>query len=141
MDRIYCDTCIYIDLFEGRKDRFRDLGDFALRVFNLVKDNKYMLVVSDWILDEIRKYANENKKPAIIGIMADFLRQFEKQQILQIERTKGDEQEARKLSQNYPDALHVVLAKKSNAIYFVTRNVQDFAEFRSFIEVVFPESL
>jgi len=142
MNRIYCDTCVYLDLFEGRKDKFRDLADFALNVFNHVKDGKYELVVSDWVIDELKKYAAESKRPAIVKVMDDFLNQFKKQQLVQIERTKDDEQEARKLSPaNYPDALHVVLAKKNNAIYLVTRNIQDFAEFRNLIEIVFPESL
>jgi len=49
MCRIYCDTCVYIDLFEGRKDKFRDLGEFALNVFRQVREKKYTVVISDWL--------------------------------------------------------------------------------------------
>ena len=132
---IYCDTCVYIDLFEGRKDKFRDLGEFALNVFRQVREKKYKLVISDWLLHELKKYDHE-------GNFNDLINSFEKNQLINIEKTPGDEQEARILSKtNFPDALHVVLAKKANAIYLVTRNVQDFVEFRDIIEIIFPESL
>jgi predicted nucleic acid-binding protein len=134
MCRIYCDTNIYIDLFEGRTDRFRDLGEFALSVFRQVRDKKYKLVISDWLLQELTKY-NHDKN------FKELLATFEKDHILKIETTKEDKDKARALSKNYPDALHVILAKKANAIYLVTRNLQDFSEFRDIIEITLPESL
>ncbi|MBD3304392.1 hypothetical protein GF343_04555 [Candidatus Woesearchaeota archaeon] len=48
---------------------------------------------------------------------------------------------ARVLSSNYPDALHVVLAKKANAVYLVTRDIHYFTEFRDVIEISLPQSL
>lgn len=135
MCRIYCDACVYIDLFEGRKDRFRDLGEFALNVFRQVREKKYKLVISDWLLYELEKNEHQNN-------FRDLVSSFEKEHIINVERTYEDEQRARALSKtNFPDAMHVILAKKANAVYLVTRNIQDFAEFRDIIELVFPESL
>ena len=135
MTRIYCDTCVYIDLFEGRKDRFRDLGEFALSVFRKVKQKQYSLVISDWLLEEIKKQNHETH-------FVELIENLERDNVIQVERTKDDEAKARALSPgNYPDALHVILAQKGKAVYLVTRNIQDYAEFCKIIEIVFPESL
>lgn len=135
ISRIYCDTCVYRDLFEGRKGRWLDFGEVALNVFKQVKDKKYNLVISSWVIDEFKKYKNEK-------ILLDFIKTFEEQSIIRIEKTKEDEDQARKLSKtNYPDALHIILAKKANAIYLVTRNIDDFSEFRHLIEITKPELL
>lgn len=132
MDRIYVDTCVYLDLFKGRKDKYRDLGAFALRVFNMVREKQYMLVISDWVLDELK---GKTKK------IDEFLEQFDRESLLRIERTRDDEIEARKLSRNWPDALHVVLAVKENCVYLVTHNVDDFTEFTEYIDIIEPQSL
>jgi len=135
MCRIYCDTCVYIDLFEGRKDRFRDLGEFALSLFRKVKEKEYKLIISDWLLYEIKKLNHEEN-------FNDFLKQFEDESLIKVERSNEDERKARQLSpSNFPDAMHVILAKKADAIYLVTRNIQDFAEFCKIIEIATPESL
>jgi hypothetical protein len=135
MCRIYCDTCVYVDLFEGRKDKFRDLGEFALSLFRKVREKEYKLIISDWLLHEIRKLNHEEN-------FNELIKQIEDEDLIKVERTKDDENKARQLSSsNFPDAMHVVLAKKANAIYLVTRNIQDFAEFCEIIEIATPESL
>ena len=135
MCKIYCDTCVYVDLFEGRKDKFRDLGEFALNVFRQVRDKKYKLVISDWLLHELEKLNHHDH-------FKELIKSFEKDHLINVERTPEDETEAKKLSKhNFPDAMHIVLAKKANAIYLVTRNIQDFTEFRDIIEIILPESL
>jgi len=135
MCRVYCDTCVYVDLFEGRKDRFRDLGEFALSLFRKIREKEYKLIISDWLLYEIKKLNHEEN-------FNDLLKQFEDESLIKVERSKEDERKARRLSpSNFPDAMHVILAKKANAIYLVTRNIQDFAEFCKIIEIATPESL
>ncbi len=135
MVRIYCDTCIYRDVFEGRKGKWLDFGEVALNVFRQVRDKKYTLVISDWVVDEFKKYKDKE-------ILTEFLDSFEKESLVEIERTKEDIQKARELSSdNFPDALHVILARKADAVYLITRNIQDFAEFKDLIEVTTPEIL
>jgi len=133
--KIYCDTCIYRDLFEGRKGRWIDFGDVALDVFRAVREKKYTLIISDWVIDEFKKYKD-------VEVLNEFIDSFKKESIIKIEREKEDKIQAKKLSKtNYDDALHVILAKKANAVYLVTRNIKDFNEFNNLIEVVTPESL
>jgi predicted nucleic acid-binding protein len=135
MPRIYVDTNVYRDLFEGRKDRFRDLGEFALFTFRQVREGKYQLVVSDWVIEEFKRNCDEQ-------IINKFLDEFKQGQVIRIMRTKEDEQKAHELSpSNYSDALHVILAKKGICIYLITQNLKHFAEFSNLIEVVLPESL
>jgi len=135
MCRIYCDTCVYVDLFEGRKDRFRDLGEFALSLFRKIREKEYKLIISDWLLYEIKKLNHEEN-------FNDLLKQFEDESLIKVEISNEDERKARQLSpSNFPDAMHVILAKKADAIYLVTRNIQDFAEFCKIIEIATPESL
>jgi len=135
MCRVYCDTCVYVDLFEGRKDRFRDLGEFALSLFRKIREKEYKLIISDWLLYEIKKLNHEEN-------FNDLLKQFEDESLIKVERSNEDERKARQLSpSNFPDAMHVILAKKADAIYLVTRNIQDFAEFCKIIEIATPESL
>ena len=134
MCKIYVDTNVYRDLFEGRKDRFRDLAEFALFAFNQVREGKYKLVVSDWVINEFKKHCD-------VQIIEKFLKDFEKEQVIRIVTTPEDKKKARELSQsNYPDALHVVLAMKSNCLCIVSQD-SDFGEFHELIEIVMPESL
>jgi len=58
--KIYCDTCIYRDVFEGRKGRWIDFGEVALNVFRQVKSKEFTLIISDWVIDEFKKYKDEN---------------------------------------------------------------------------------
>ncbi|MBI2151800.1 PIN domain-containing protein [Candidatus Woesearchaeota archaeon] len=135
MVKIYVDTNVYRDLLEGRSNKFNCLSDFAVFTFNQVRDGKYQLVVSDWVVDEFKKYCDEN-------MINNFLNGFKEGQVVKVIRTKEDEQKARQLSpRNYPDALHLVLALKGKCLYLITRNTKDFAEFQNFIEVLLPESL
>jgi hypothetical protein len=57
MQRYYLDTCIWVDYLENRQDRFRPLGDWALRLIKQIVNstihtpqksyfNKYTLVQS-----------------------------------------------------------------------------------------------
>jgi predicted nucleic acid-binding protein len=124
-----------VDLFEGRKKKFRDWDEFALNVFRKVREKRYKLIISDWLLDELKKRNHDQN-------FNELIKTFEKENIIQVEVTPEDKKEARVLSSsNYPDALHVVLAKRANAIYLVTRNLKDFEEFRDIIEIVLPQSL
>lgn len=136
MPRIYVDTNVYLDLLTpDRRDRLRNLADCASFAFDQVKSRQYKLVISDWVIEEFKKHADEK-------IITDFLDHFVKEQIIKVVRMKEDEQEAKKLSKNnYPDALHVVLALKNNCIYLVTRDITHLAEFGHLIEIRQPEGL
>jgi len=134
MCRIYCDTCVYRDIFENRKRKYDDWAEFALNLLHKVREKEYKLVISDWVYEELKKHDfGENFK--------ELIKTFEEEHLIQVEVTSKDKEDAKALSSNYPDALHVVLAKKANAIYLVTRDLKDFSEFRDIIEIVLPRSL
>lgn len=136
--RVYCDTNVYVDLFKDRKQGFQDFAEFALQFFQRVRDGEYILVISDWVYNEI-------KKPKVMGSdkeLQELINSFETHQRIYIEKTHTDIQEAKQLSyNNFDDALHVILAKKANAIYLVTRNIKHFEEFRDIVEITLPERL
>ena len=137
MLKIYVDTNVYMDLFGGdfRNSKFKNMADFAAFTFSQVREGKYQLVVSDWVIDEFKKYCDED-------MINKFLHDFQEGQVVRIARTKDDEHQARKLSPtNYTDALHVVLALKGNCLYLITQNIKDFAQFSGLIEILTPESL
>ena len=135
MLKIYVDTNVYMDLFECRKDKFRDFGEFALNVFRKVREGHYCLVISDWVLEEFKKFRDPKEIERLLSGL-------EKEHLIRITTTPDDKKEARRLSSNnFPDALHVVLAKKANCFYLVTRNVKDFAEFQDYVEIKIPEEI
>ncbi|MBS1266089.1 MAG: hypothetical protein MAG795_00054 [Candidatus Woesearchaeota archaeon] len=141
MSKVYCDTCIYINIVKGEKDKFRDLSQFALAFFTLVKEGEYILVTSDWVFKEFKKKIGDT------SFIKELLDTIDKENKIHITTTKQDQREARKLcKENYPDALHVILAKKSGAIYLTTRDMDDFAEFKDYldknsVELTYPERL
>ncbi|PIN87852.1 hypothetical protein COV12_01725 [Candidatus Woesearchaeota archaeon CG10_big_fil_rev_8_21_14_0_10_32_24] len=135
MCKIYVDTNVYMDLFGGRKDRFRDLAQFAANLFYRVREGEFKLVVSDWVIEEFSKHMD----PKLIN---ELLNDLTENQLRRITKTSQDKKEARELSStNYPDALHVILAKKADAMYLVTRNIQDFADWTNLIEIVMPDEI
>jgi len=61
---------------------------------------------------------------------------------IRIQPTQEDIQKAKEQnSDHFQDELHGILALKSNADYIVTRNVDDFIQFKDRIKIVRPEDL
>ena len=92
-------------------------------------------MLSDWVIEELFK----QKLPKI---NFDLLLQelSRKRKIIKTERTEKDLLFARKYK-NFTDALHAIIAKRTNCKKIVTRNIEDFLGFRHFIEIVLPENL
>ena len=62
--KYYLDACIWIDYFENRKDRFRPLGDWAIRIINKIIKENGLFIFSDHIIKELEKnYTKEELKP------------------------------------------------------------------------------
>ena len=136
MTKVYCDTCVYRDAFEGRKAKYRDFDDFAWDFFNKVMNDKFVLVTSDWVFEEFKKTVGNDKK------LVELLSEMKESQKIHVTKEKEDVDKAKKLSPgNWQDALHVVLAMKANAFFLTTRNIKDFVEFKDLIEIVLPEHL
>jgi hypothetical protein len=134
--RIYCDTCLYIDIFEGRKDRFRDLAEFALQIFRRVREGEFTLIVSDWLLFELSRHADDKT-------ITDFLKPlFDKGKVIKVFKTPEDIKQAKIISPgHYHDALHAILANKAEAVYLLTRNIEHYAGCEHLVEIKFPENI
>lgn len=133
---VYCDTCIYLDIFEGRKDKYRDLAEFALQVFRRVGEGEFTLVISDWLLEELGRHAEQST-------ISDFIEPFFKDdQVILINSTDEDYKLARSISEkNADDALHAVLAFRAGAKYLLTRNLRHYAGCELLLEIKLPENI
>ncbi len=130
--RVYVDTNVLLDFLLDRKNLFgRSLGDRAAKFFQETFECKHFLIISDHTLHELEKYEvnlGESNFTRVLGKKIEF-----------VKATESDKEEARKLNpDNYPDALHVILAKRSKAEIIVTRNLEDFT---GYFPCSFPENL
>jgi predicted nucleic acid-binding protein len=133
MTKVYCDTCIYIDALRLNKqgDSLRPIDDFAWIFFNAIKRDRLVLITSDHVFAEFKKVIGSDQK--LQEIINDL--ELNPHQKIHIIKTKQDEDEARRLSkENFPDALHVVLAKRAGALFITTHNLRHFAEFDAYMK-------
>jgi len=135
--RIYCDTCIYIDLFEGRKDYLRPLDEFAYQIFRRVENGEFTLIISDHLLYELENNLDDKSK------ITELLEPLNKKgKIIKVTKTGEDVLKAKEISQeNWKDALHAILANKAKAVYLLTRNIKDYADCKHLVEIKFPENI
>ena len=132
--KVYCDTNIFIDYLDERTDRLRPLKDFAFEFFSKGWNCAFKLIISDWLLKELRRNLKEEQIEEILD------RFKEKDKLIEIKEEKGDREKARKIStENWDDALHAILANKAGADYLATRNIKDFIGCEKLVEVVLPE--
>ncbi len=132
--RVYCDTCVYMDLFEDRKNGFRSFAQSALHFFALVREGEYEVVVSDWVRKEIMKlYGDAKNLDELLSTIPSYIN---------VTIDKKDRDRAKELSEdNFDDALHVALALKADAKIITTRNIKHFQHFSDIIDVELPEFL
>lgn len=135
--RIYCDTCIYLDLFEGRKDYLRPLDEFAYQIFRRVENGEFTLIISDHLLYELKNNLDDESK------ITELLEPLNKKgKIIKVTKTREDILKAKEISQeNWKDALHAILANKAKAVYLLTRNIKDYADCKHLVEIKFPENI
>ena len=132
--KVYCDTNIFIDYFDERTDRLRPLKDFAFEFFSKGWNCEFNLIISDWLLKELR---NNLKEEQIQEILDRFRK---KDKLIFIKEEKGDREKARKISkENWDDALHAILVNKAGADYLATRNIKHYAGCEELVNVVLPE--
>lgn len=132
---IYCDTNVYLDYFFDRRDNIRPLGEFAFQVFRRTFGCEFRIAVSDWLLEEIGKNGAESPMAELVGRLKDA------DKLVEVKTGADDFKFAQKLQIHFGDALHVVLAKKVNAVFLVTNNINDFLPCTHLIECVIPMNL
>ncbi len=139
MKKIYLDTNIYIDYFDGRSNGLRPLGDFAYELLRRTFQCEFVIIISPLVLDELFYNTYEKK---INRLMKDLK---EESKVISITETETDRMEARMLAKqrktDFNDTLHTVLASRVKADFLVTRNIQHFAQLHDLINVCYPENL
>ncbi|MBW3006256.1 PIN domain-containing protein, partial [Candidatus Woesearchaeota archaeon] len=118
--KVYCDTNIFIDYLDEREDNIRPLQEFAFIFFSRGWNCAFKLIISDWLLDELRRHLTEEQ---INRVLNNFK---EKDKLIFIKEALGDRQKARNISKHWDDALHAILANKANADYLATRNLKHY---------------
>lgn len=118
MVRYYLDTCIWLDYYEDRKDRFRPLGEWALRFIKKAVSEEDIVIISNMVREELRpKFTDEDIK-RITGIVPRAL-------LMDVRATKEQAAEARRTAMMhevpFADALHTIIARDHGAT-IITRD-------------------
>lgn len=144
MELIYVDTCIFISFITNEMNLSGKLkGDYLYFIFEKFFNKEHKLVVSKWTLYEIKKILrvkNMRDDFCYIQGLIDDLKKIDN--VVIIRWDENDEIEAKKLDEeNFDDAMHVILAKKSNSKILVTENMKDFEKYKDLIEIFHPRDL
>ena len=131
---IYLDTNIYMDFFLER-----DKSNPSMLLLLKALSCKYRIVVSNIVLNEIKINQCGDDLKAL-------LMQFTRQNKLINIFTNPDDRKAvermiKERQTPYNDTLHAILCKKSEARYFVTRNMKDFQKLKDIVDLKYPEEL
>lgn len=116
--KFYIDTSIWIDLYEDRKGyNGEPLGEFALKLFAMIKTEKSKLIITDYLIRELESaYSIEEIK----GMIKPFEDIIEKIVVNQRQRN-----EAIKISKGRGlpkgDVLHAIIAR-DNKLTLITRD-------------------
>lgn len=136
-EKYYLDPSIWRDYYENRSDRFRQLGEWALKLIKDIVENKELVIYSDIVIDELKiKYDNAG--------ISDIFEIVKKQNLL-VKASISELQikEAAKLCKErkvaFGDALHAVLARDNNAV-MITRD-KHFLELADVAVIRKPEEL
>jgi len=136
IEKYYVDTSIWMDLVEDRKGYNNEpLGEYALKLFALIKAKKHKMIISDLLIRELESnYSIEE----INGMMLPFQKIMEKVFV-----TKEQRDKAKKIAEerNLPpgDVLHAIIAKDNNYI-MITRD-KHFRELEDITKYYKPEEI
>ena len=144
MLKLYLDTNIYIDYFDGRVDNLRPLGKFAFNLLKRTLECEFQIIISSLVLDELTYNTyKENMLSLIKDLKEKDLKEKDKLMIIEVneEDVKNTIKIKRERKTTHNDTLHAVLANRIKADFLVTRNLKDFEELQDLVKVVLPENL
>ena len=133
--RIYIDSNIYLDYFQARTDSIKPLDEIAFQLFKRTISCEFEIVLSDWVLIEMKKYVTAEQ----IGFLTDELTQ--KNKLILVEMLDFEIKQAKLISKNWRDFVHVLIAKRTNCELIVTRNIIHFEEFNSLLQSELSENI
>ena len=136
MTRYYIDAFIWRDYFEDRRDKFRPLGEWALRMLRAIIEDNDIILYSEIVEDELRKAYSQKEITDIFSLVPPEI-------FIKVEISENQRKEAfylsRKLKMFFKDVLHAVLARDNNAL-LVSRD-KHFYELQEYVEIKRPEDL
>lgn len=135
MTKLYVDTNVFLDAILGRKNLTgKDIATPASKMFFRSISCEFHVVISTFTMEELYKQVDENDLKMLFQMI--------KPKIIFIECSSEDKQVAReRSSENYDDALHIVMAEKEKADIIVTRNTSHFIQIGTKIPIKIPELL
>lgn len=112
--RYYIDTCIWIDYYENRQDKFRPLGEWALRLLRRIVEEDSLVVYSTILIKELLKAGyNQQKIKEILSIIKS-------ENLVKLKFTVHQNNEAKKIvkERKLPrgDVLHAIFSRDSRSI-------------------------
>ena len=112
------DSSIWIDLYENRNGYTKEpLGDFAWKLFSLIKANKNKIVISDLLFAELSVYYSDGQLRGMFTPFKDIIER------IFVKAEQKHEAEKIAISRNIPkgDVLHAIMARENNLI-LITRD-------------------
>lgn len=136
MTKYYLDACIWIDIYNDRKDfRGRSLSDPALVLLSYIRENKHRIVMTDLLFNELKRFFSTEE---INGMFKPFERLTE---IINVNKKQRNEAVRLSIERNIPkgDILHAIIARDNNLI-LITRD-NHFKRLRDIVIPYKPEDL
>ena len=134
--KYYLDTCIWLDYWENRKNKFRPLGEWAFEVIKNIDNEGGFILFSQKVKEELEEKYSYEKIKKIISIIPNTNIIFIMENTRQLRQAV---KLARTLKIPRGDALHAILAREYDAV-LVTRD-KHFLELSCIIKVKKPEDL
>ena len=133
--RYYVDTAIWRDLHENRKDKSKNLGEFAFESFKKIRANKEKIIYSDFVVEELSHAYDKQTIDKLFKGVSELLEKVE----INEEQLKEAANLSKELNIPLGDAVHGILARDTNAI-MVTRD-HHFRKLKGKITIKKPEEL
>jgi predicted nucleic acid-binding protein len=135
MTTLYIDTDVIGDATLGRRNRFgKNIGNPASDLFFEAISCKYQLIISTWLLEELRAVCNIDQTKMFFELI--------KKKILAVSYSSDEKSQAEKRSKEHKgDALHIIIAEREHADYIITRNKDHFLAIGTCIPIKKPEEL
>jgi len=133
--KIYCDTNLFVSYHKKESNRLRPISFFAFDFFSRGWNCYYDLIISDWLLKELKNQLTS-------GEIDDIINEFKKRnKLIFIKEEKGDREKAKQISSHWQDPLHAILANKARADYLATSDKEGFSDCQKLVEISYPESI
>jgi predicted nucleic acid-binding protein len=136
MQKYYIDSCIWIDYLEDRKDRYRPLGEWALMLINKIIDEKNIVVISNHLINELKKALNDEKAKNAFSVIPKNLIEYME---FNYEHVRKASEIRKRFGIPKSDSLHWVLAAERNAILVTREN--HFKPLKEIAKISKPEEL